>query len=385
VSRTVLITGASGALGPPVLTELLQSDGTDRVVVLLRPGPRWDRRVEELRASVAQMAADAGYQGPRRLDRLMCVAGDVGRCDLGLEGSKRDGLVKEVHVLIHAAANTSFSTPAGDLHGVNVEGTRHALAFARRCHVLKQFLLVSTTCVAGTRTGVIAERLEDGPGEFVNAYERTKWEAERLAAAADLPVRIARLSTCIGGERTGYVHRFGAIHQSLRWLIRGLVPMVPAVAGSRVDLIATDVAARWIARAAEHRVNELEVCQVAAGRQAIPLHDLVECAVAHLRGTRPGWTSGQIEAPVIVDAATFRLFERSVAQSGDVLFARVLEAAGSFFPALLYPKVYQTARAETVWGGPLPLSDWRETVRRVIDFGCSRQWRRVRVMEPAHV
>lgn len=385
MSRTVLITGASGALGPPLLAELLQSDGTDRVVVLLRPGPRWDRRVQELRASIAQMAAEADHRRPWRLDRLACVAGDVGRSDLGLADSERDRLVKEVHVLIHAAANTRFSAPAGDLHDVNVEGTRHVLAFARKCLRLEQFLLVSTTCVAGTRTGVIAERLEDEPSAFVNAYERTKWEAERLAAAADLPVRIGRLSTCIGGERTGYVHRFGAIHQSLRWLIRGLVPMVPAVDGSRVDLIATDVAARWIARAAEHTVNDLEVCQVAAGQQAIPLHDLVECAVAHLRGTHPGWKSGQIEAPVIVDTATFRLFERSVAQSGDVLFARVLEAAGSFFPALLHPKVYQTVRAEALWGGPLPLSDWRSTVRNVIDFGCSRQWRRVRAMEPAHV
>lgn len=385
MSRTVLVTGASGALGPPLLAELLRSDETDRVVALLRPGPRWDRRVQELRASVAQMAAEAGHPRSRPLDRLVCVAGDVSRCDLGLEGSERDRLTQEVLVFIHAAANTRFSTPAGDLHDVNVEGTRHVLAFARRCHRLEQFLLVSTTCVAGTRTGVIAERLEDEPGAFVNAYERSKWEAERLAAAADLPVRIVRLSTCIGGERTGYVHRFGAIHQSLRWLIRGLVPMVPAVDGSRVDLIATDVAARWVARAAEQTVNELEVCQVAAGQRAIPLHDLVECAVAHLRGTRPGWTSGQIEAPVIVDAATFRLFERSVAQSGDVLFARVLEAAGSFFPALLYPKVYETVRAETLWGGPLPLSDWRSTVRKVIDFGCSRQWHRVRAMEPAHV
>ncbi len=59
------------------------------------------------------------------------------------------------------------------------------------------------------------------------------------------------------------------------------------------------------------------------------------------------------------------------------LLTRVLEAAGSFFPALLYPKVYQTARAERVWGGPLPLSDWRSTLGRVIDFGMhADHWRR---------
>ena len=373
MGRTVLVTGASGAIGPSLLAELLRADGIARVVVLLRAGPRWDRRVHDLRARLSPT------------DRLVCIAGDVVLSDLGLALGERDRLMRQAGVVIHAAANTRFSAPADDLHQVNVEGTRQALAFAKRCPRLEQFLLVSTTCVAGTRTGAIVERLEDEPAAFVNPYERSKWEAEKLTASAGLPVRIARLSTCIGDERTGRVDRFGAIHQTLRWLIRGLVPMVPAVEGSRVDLIATNVAARWIARAVEQPVNALEVCHVAAGQRAIPLRDLVECTVAHLRDTVPGWRSGQIEAPLVVDPSIFRMFERSVAQSGDLLFARVLEAAGSFFPALLYPKVYQTVQAEALWGGPLPLSDWRSTVRHVIDFGCGRQWRRARAAELSHV
>ncbi|MGH9253853.1 MAG: hypothetical protein ACRD3C_04705, partial [Vicinamibacterales bacterium] len=109
--------------------------------------------------------------------------------------------------------------------------------------------------------------------------------------------------------------------------------------------------------------------------RAIPLHELLECAVGHLRARLSEWRHGQIEPPAIVDAATFRLFQRAAAATGDVPLARVLEAAGSFLPALLYPKVYQTCRAERVWGGPLPLSDWRATLGKVIDFGSARQWR----------
>jgi hypothetical protein len=117
------------------------------------------------------------------------------------------------------------------------------------------------------------------------------------------------------------------------------------------------------------------VCHIAAGEHAIPIHELVDATVAHLRETVSGWTGGQIEPPVMVDAATFELFERSVRQSGDALFGRVLEGASTFFPALLYPKVYDTAHAEQLWGGPLPLSDWRSTLAKVIDFGCARKWR----------
>jgi long-chain acyl-CoA synthetase len=266
----------------------------------------------------------------------------------------------------------------GELSEVNVEGTRRILELAQGCVHLRQFLLVSTVYVAGKRTGTVCERLEERASDFINPYEQTKWEAERLTAAAGLPVRIARLSTCIGGERTGYVHRFGAIHQSIQWLTRGLMPMLPAADGSLVDLIATDVAARWLARAVARPVTDLDVCHVAAGAWAIPVLELIAAAVAQLRTTVSGWADGQIEAPVIVDAATFELFERSVAQSGDALFGRVLGSARSFFPTLLYPKVYDTTRAEALWGGPLPLSDWRSTLGKVIDFGIARDWRTYR-------
>lgn len=382
MSRAVLVTGASGALGPNLLAELLRRDGPPRVFALLRPGRRWADRLSALRASIDELTADS--ERPLLFERLIPIRGDILHVDLGLDAGDRDRVLRDVDVVVHAAAHTRFTAPAADLHAANVQGTRHVLDLARRCQHLEQFLLVSTTCVAGTAIGSIAERLEAEPPEFVNAYERTKSEAERLAGAAQLPLRIARLSTCVGDERTGYVHRFGAIHQLLYWLTRGLLPVVPATEGARIDLIATDVAARWLARAAGQAVDGLEVCHVAAGDRVIPLQELLECAVWHLRARLLGWSDGQIEPPAIVDAATFRRFERAAAATGDVPLAHVLEAAGSFLPALLYPKVYQTGRAERVWGGPLPLSDWRSTLGKIIEFGNAHGWRR-RPVRACHV
>ena len=375
MERIIFVTGVSGALGPHLLTELLNDRENARVFALLRHGDGSLRRAGELRTAIGRVQAD-GSSSPRHGDgRLQLLAGDIARDDLGLDSGTRDDLMRQVHVVIHAAADTRFAAPVDELRAINVEGTHRLLEFAARCARLQQLLFVSTACVAGTRTGLIAERLERQSNGFVNGYEQTKWEAEQVVAASDLPLRIGRLSTCLGGEQTGYVHRFGALHQTIRWLTRGLVPMFPAADGARVDLISTDVAARWLARAAACPPRGPEVCHVSAGDRAIAVQELVDAIVGYLRRTLPGWSSGQIAAPAIVDAETFALFERSVVQSGDVLFNRVLRATRTFLPALLHPKIYETACAEQVWGGALPSEDWRPTLERVIAFGCARDWR----------
>jgi thioester reductase-like protein len=352
---------------------MLRNRTHDQIFALLRPGHRATACLQALRAGVVALTAAADE--PPSLDRLIPIKGDVRHPDLGLSRPDQIRLRNAVDVIVHAAAMTRFSAPLADLRLVNVQGTRHALGLARQCTRLQQFLLVSTTCVAGTATGSIAETLNNGLHEFVNAYERTKSEAEHVAVGADLPVRVARLSTCVGGERTGYVHRFGAIHRLLYWLTRGLLPMIPAVEDARVDFITTDMAARWIARAASRAVDRVDVCHLAAGDRAVPAAEVLDCAVGYLRTRFPEWRNRHIETPAIVDAETFELFGRAAADTGDVLLARVLEAATTFLPALLYPRVYETTSAERVWGARLPFSDWRSVITKVIDFGTACNWR----------
>jgi nucleoside-diphosphate-sugar epimerase len=291
-------------------------------------------------------------------------------------------LAADVDVVVHAAASTCLTGAIDRLRDVNVGGTRHALRFAGRCRSLREFLFVSTVCVAGTRTGSIPECLEEDPPSFVNSYEQTKWEAERLVAASSLPARIARLSVCIGGQDAGYVHRFGAMHHSLHWLMRGLIPMMPGSPGSRIDVIATDVAAKWIARAALREVERLDVCHIAAGTEAPTLADLLDAAIERLRLRGRG---RPLDMPLIVDRHTFELFRQSVERSGDLIFTRVLDAAAAFLPLLLYSKVFETERAEQCWGGPLPHPDWRSVLARVIDFGCANNWKDARATEEVHV
>jgi nucleoside-diphosphate-sugar epimerase len=346
-SGTILVTGATGAIGPTLVAELLASGRWEHIVTVVRPGTR---------------AREAGHD-----KRVLRVEGDV--CNPALDDRALDTAGIDaggIEAVIHAAADTRFRAAATELDEVNVHGTANVLAWARRLPALRRFIFVSTTCVAGRRAGRIREAVAPSPPEFVNAYEASKWQAEQLVRTSGLPWSIVRLSTVVGSERDGAIHRLGAIHRSLQWLHRGLVPMLPGAVDTPVDLISTELAAHCLARCAQINGDVPEVIHVAVGKRAIRLGDLIEFLVAEFREMSSAWRQGAIGAPMIVDRETFELFRDSVRRSGDALFRTVLDSAGAFLPALLYPKVYDTARVESLLGGALPLPNWRTLLRVVI-------------------
>jgi nucleoside-diphosphate-sugar epimerase len=93
---------------------------------------------------------------------------------------------------------------------VNVDGTRNLLELSRDCENLSRFNYFSTCYVSGDRVGVIAEDELDRGQSFRNAYEETKFQAERLVQRAGntLPVTIYRPASVVGDSRTGEIDRF---------------------------------------------------------------------------------------------------------------------------------------------------------------------------------
>ena len=369
--RKILLTGATGALGPHLAAELLAANAGDNVNALVRATAisardrfdRWVRTVCAIRRPGDEFAPDAS--------RLHLVAGDMGKEGLGMDAGERRALARETEVIIHAAADTKFRGSADAQWDINVEGTRKMLDWAATCPRLRQFILVSTICVAGKNGGRIPE-MPLAPHGFVNEYERTKWEAERLALASGMPVRIARVGIVMGSRETGVVHRLGALHHVLRWFGRGLIPLVPGTPRSSVELISVEMVARFLARAAADDAVALApdktIWHVTAGRRAVRLEDLMEFTWEQFnpgsatRGTRRG------EKGRIVDAETFERLRQASNSRRDPALGHLIESIDSFLPGLLYPRSFETARAETLWGGELPVEDWRQTLGRVIRY-----------------
>ena len=201
----LLLTGATGALGPQLAAELLTAGAARRIGVLMRSSSTssterfsgWVQTVTSLLPPAKRDAADAFYP----------VFGDVCRPSLGLGPIESHSLLKDIDVVIHAAADTRFIAPRGRAACGERQRHRIHVGLGRSCPRLRQFILVSSTYVAGSRTGQINEDTVDEAPPFVTYYQRTKWEAERLALGSGLPVGIARISLIMGSHANGFVHR----------------------------------------------------------------------------------------------------------------------------------------------------------------------------------
>ncbi|HVT82121.1 MAG TPA: SDR family oxidoreductase [Phycisphaerae bacterium] len=365
----ILLTGATGALGPALGAELARHGAAERIAVLMRGGPRdINARFQRWIGAVRDLLSPEDHGAAAR---LYPVAGDICEAGLGMaaDGSRAD-LRSGTDLVIHAAADTNFSAEPEQQWAVNVGGTQRMLEWAAECPHLGRFLLVSSVFVSGSRTGRIDEIATEHPPEFVTYYQRTKWESERVALASALPVGIARISMVLGSHATGGVHRTGAVHSLIKWFARGLVPVVPGSVAARGDVIATELAARSLARAVTAEWREPRpIWHIAASETAPRMAELIDFVYEHF-AARAAWRRKNIPRPRMVEQGVFDQLIGSVDAEGHTVVAQALRSVNRFLPDLLYPKTYVTTQAQALWGGALPQYDWRETMERVIRFCC---------------
>jgi nucleoside-diphosphate-sugar epimerase len=366
--RQILLTGATGALGPALAAELARTQAADRIAILMRSSPsEIPERFAKWRDAVRSLLPTHEHE---KLHRLHPVSGDICQPNLGLDDSTKH-LQRDTDIVIHAAADTNFSAPQDRQWAVNVDGTRRMLEWSQDCHHLRRFLLVSSVFVSGSRTGRIDETATTQPPDFVTYYQRTKWESEQVALKSGLPVGVARVSLVLGSHATGGVHRAGAVHSLIKWFTRGLVPMVPGLPEATGDVIATETAAQCLSRAvlADWSTQHPPIWHIAAGDKAPRMRELIDFVYQHF-ADRPTWRRKHIPRPQIVEREHFDRFIETVDAAGHPALGQALRSVNRFLPDLLYPKTYATTHAESLWGGPLPQYDWRETMARVIRFCC---------------
>lgn len=360
---TLFVTGATGLLGGEALARILEGAPDLRAVALVRGMARWRRA-----------ARHHGFDARR----VTALPGDLRLPGLGLPASLRDHLATSVTSVLHAGADVIFSRTLDDSRASNVEGTRNLLEVADGWPAVERFVHVSTAFVAGRRTGWIPEEEPErawaraSAEGWVNAYERSKWEAEQEVRAARRDWTILRPASVVFDLTRRGVTQFNAAHQALRLFRRGLVPMLPGRPETPVDLVPADWVAERLARAVIGPSLPGRTFQLCAGRGAMPLEELLATTWSVWR-EEAAWRRRGIPEPALVDGQTYALFHRSVEQTADEGLKRAAETLGHFAPQLALPKRFDTRGAEAALGGAAPpvASYWRALLEHLhaLDWG----------------
>lgn len=149
------------------------------------------------------------------------ISGDVVAMDLGLSGKEVKALRADVAMVYHLAGRYYLGTKEEKMERVNVDGTRNLLAFAAELPSLERLVHYSTAFVAGNREGVIMEDELLWPQKFRNAFESTKFKAERIVRQNmdDLPISVVRPALVVGDSRTGEIDHMDGPHFFMHVLV----------------------------------------------------------------------------------------------------------------------------------------------------------------------
>lgn len=195
---TTLVTGFPSFTARKMILKLLSERDDERVFALVR-----HHDSGELTEFISMLP-------PAHQRRLTPLVGDATSMDLGLSGKEYRHLVEDVTCIHHMAARFHLGSSASAVEQLNVGGTRGVLELALECLRLRRFCFWSTIHVSGDREGVVMEEELDVDQRFRNAYEESKFEAEKVVRSMSrrVPVTVLRPGIIVGDSQTGEIGRY---------------------------------------------------------------------------------------------------------------------------------------------------------------------------------
>jgi dihydroflavonol-4-reductase len=161
---------------------------------------------------------DAGWRvrGIVRPGRSVVTPDGVDRYEAALDRNEMEAACAGSDVVVHAAGLTR-SADASALTRVNVDGTRAVVEAANQLGA--RLIYISSQATLGA-SAPGAESTEDDPPRPLNAYGRSKLEAERaVSAAARIPWTILRPSSIYGPRDRQFLPLFREAGRGRFWLV----------------------------------------------------------------------------------------------------------------------------------------------------------------------
>lgn len=237
------VTGATGFIGRRLVRKLLQRKGAVVSFLIRRES---EAKVAELREYWGASAAKA-----------IPVFGDLTQKKLGVAADEVRRLKGEIDHVFHLAAVYDLAADAESQVQVNVEGTRHAVEFAKAIDA-RHFHHVSSIAAAGLYEGVFREDMFEEAENYEHPYFMTKHESEKIVRTeCKVPWTVYRPAMVVGDSRTGEMDKidgpyyFFKLIQRMRQL---LPPWLPAIGleGGRINTVPVDYVVDALDHIAHH-------------------------------------------------------------------------------------------------------------------------------------
>ena len=179
--KSILVTGATGFLGQPLVEKILwAAPDVKRVHVLIRPKRQFGGDVQSPRERLEKELFTSSVFDRLRFrhgesfeafldEKLVAVAGDISEKGLGIDPEVRARLVGELDVVINSAAVVSFDAPLDQALELNTLGAGRVAELAGECEDAV-LIHVSTAYVCGTIEGSVPETLHHAAPDSDEPY-----------------------------------------------------------------------------------------------------------------------------------------------------------------------------------------------------------------------
>ena len=189
--QTIILTGATGALGAHVLSLLRSSPKVSRIHCLVRAATK---TAAEQRVSKALVARKKVALDPTS-SKVVCHPCRLSEPFLGLDEAHYNALAQEATVIIHSAWAVNFSMRLSNFVKDHINGVKNLIdiALANPSDIPTRFLLCSSiaTVLGPHTTSPVLETISNDPlSASTLGYSRSKWVAEAICEKAYLKTRM---------------------------------------------------------------------------------------------------------------------------------------------------------------------------------------------------
>lgn len=360
MTGTLLITGASGYVGSRLAERYL--DTTDGRLVL------WSHASGTAQAEARRTTLEAKFAP--HLDRITFAFGDLAS-ETPLAGIDPAAITQ----IVHGAAVTRFNVEEHVARTVNTEGSEKIFDFAARCPRLDHLAYLGTIYSTGLRGGRITEDIPAEPPAFANHYEASKHRAERLLWERydHLPYSILRLATVIADDDAGNVVQINAVHNTLRLLRYGLLPLVPGEPRTPLYFVTGDFVARSILEILDQDSRH-EAWHLCHGRDGAPsVQEILDIAFDTFEEDED-FRARRLLRPLYADYTTFESLVGGLDGMANAVTVQALRSVAPFARQLYIAKDVDNTRLRALNGaeGPDMTALLAMTCRSLVQIGWKR-------------